>query len=146
MLKKQKNNFIEYHLILEPTKYLATMVMNRLCKLQSLPQGLEEINWMVKVFHLHFSLLMWKVMEGRSCDLELLRSTLIGSEMVNTNSFQKTFWEISLWLNGIHTCDYLEKCGMMQYQCSVELGKFQVFNLENGVLPNSVYSVSKSLC
>lgn len=47
-------------------------------------------------------------MEGRSCDLELLRSALIGSEMVSTNSFQKTLWEISLRLNGIYTCDYPE--------------------------------------
>lgn len=66
-------------------------------------------------------------MEGRSCDLELLRSALIGSEMVSTNSFQKTFWEISLRLNGIYTCDYPEKCGMMQYQCFLGPGKFSLF-------------------
>lgn len=100
---------------------------------------------MLKVFHLCFSLLIWKALEDRGSDLELLRSALIGSEMVSTNSFQKTLWKISLRLNVIHACEYPEKCGM-HYQCFLGPGKFQVFNFEHGVLPNSVYSVSKYLC
>lgn len=61
--------------------------------------------------------------------MELLRSALIVSEVINTNTFQKTFWKISLRLNEILAFKYLEKCGMPN-DVFYEMVNFRYLNLE----------------
>lgn len=86
------------------------------------------INWILKVFHLCFSLLIWTAMQERSCDLELSRSALIASAIINTNTFQKT-WKTSLKLNEILAYEYLEKW-RMHNDIFYDLVNFRYLNLK----------------